>query len=132
MNRSSARRLSILVATALLAAAGTASAQAPDCKNAMTTLEMNACAAADEKVVEAKLNEVYQRVLKSYGDQEHAAARSKLIAAQRAWVKFREADCDAVLEKWAGGSIRTQMYIGCMQNHAERRIKDLEDFGTNY
>ena len=83
-------------------------------------------------MVEAKLNEVYQRVLKAFGDQEHAAARSKLIAAQRAWVRFREADCNAVFEKWAGGSVRTVMYIGCMQKHAEQRIKDLEDFGTIY
>jgi uncharacterized protein YecT (DUF1311 family) len=132
MKRAGLRLSPLLVAAGLLAWAGAAPAEAPDCKNAMTTLDMNACAAADEKVVEAKLNEVYQRVLKTYGDQEHAAARSKLIAAQRAWVKFRETDCDAVLEKWAGGSIHTQMYIGCMQNHAERRIKDLEDFGTNY
>jgi len=106
-----------------------APALALDCKNAMSTPEINECAAAEQKVVETKLNQVYRRVIKSLEtNKDSAAAKDKLVLAQRAWVKFREADCDAVYENWAGGTIRTVMYIGCMQQHAEQRIKDLEGF----
>jgi uncharacterized protein YecT (DUF1311 family) len=117
--------------TLFLFALATASAPALalDCKNAMSTPEINECAAAEQKAVEAKLNEVYRRVIKSLDtNKDSAAAKDKLVLAQRAWVKFREADCEAVYENWAGGTIRTVMYIGCMQQHAEHRIKDLEGF----
>jgi len=106
-----------------------APALALDCKNAMSTPEINECAAAEQKAVESKLNQVYRRVIKSLEtNKDSAAAKDKLVLAQRAWVKFREADCDAVYENWAGGTIRTVMYIGCMRQHAEQRIKDLEGF----
>lgn len=118
---------------ALLALLGySGSAVGLDCGKAITTPDINQCASMEQKKVEANLNRVYQRVLKSLdgkdAPQSGAAVRSSFIAAQRAWIKFREADCDAVYQKYADGSIRTVMHIGCMQNHAERRIKDLEAF----
>lgn len=118
---------------ALLAASG--SAAGLDCGKAITTPDINQCASIEQKKVEANLNKVYQRVLKSLGRQDEsqpssAAVRTSFIAAQKAWIRFREADCDAVFQKYADGSIRTVMYIGCLQNHAERRIKDLEAYAS--
>jgi uncharacterized protein YecT (DUF1311 family) len=115
----------------LVLALACAPALALDCKNAMTTPDINECASIEQKKIEARLNKVYQRVLKSLDQAEgnnggNAEMKKKLVAAQRAWVKFREADCDAVFEKHADGSIRTVMYISCMQRRAERRIEDLE------
>lgn len=120
-------------AAALLLSAGAALA-APDCKNAMSTPDINECASIEQKAVEARLNQVYQRVLKTLDTEgkDSAATKTKLVVAQRAWVKFREADCDAVYERHAGGTIRTVMFIGCMQSHAEQRIKALEAFAEAY
>ncbi|MET0266151.1 MAG: lysozyme inhibitor LprI family protein [Duganella sp.] len=98
---------------------------AQDCQQAVTTPELNECAAQQQKEVEANLNQVYQRVLKTVDSRP---LRTQFVAAQRAWVKFRGADCKAVHLKHADGSIRTVMYLGCMQNHATLRIKQLEDF----
>ncbi|WP_151638821.1 lysozyme inhibitor LprI family protein [Noviherbaspirillum aerium] len=116
----------------LIILAASRSAFGLDCSKAITTPDLNQCASIEQKKVEATLNRVYQRVLKSLDDkdaeQPDAKVRNAFIAAQRAWVKFREADCNAVYQKHAGGSIRTMMHIGCMQNHAEKRIKDLEYF----
>ena len=108
-------------------------AQAIDCSKAITTPDINACASADQKKVETKLNTIYRRVIKSLDQpdtelEKFSEMKSTLIEAQRAWVKFREADCTAVSTLHASGTIRTAMYIGCMQSHAERRIKDLEDY----
>ncbi|MEC4722565.1 lysozyme inhibitor LprI family protein [Noviherbaspirillum sp. CPCC 100848] len=121
----------LILPLALLAASK--SAAGLDCGKAITTPDINQCASIEQKKVEANLNKVYQRVLKSLGQQDapqpsSAAMRTSFIAAQRAWIKFREADCDAVYQKYADGTIRTVMYIGCMQHHAERRIKDLEAY----
>jgi len=102
-----------------------ASSFALDCENAVSTPDLNECAAREQKQVEVKLNQVYQRVLKTVTASK---VRSQFVAAQRAWVKFREADCKAVYEQHADGTIRTVMYLGCMQNRAETRIKELEMF----
>jgi uncharacterized protein YecT (DUF1311 family) len=102
-----------------------ASSFALDCDNAVSTPDLNECAAREQKAVEAILNTVYQRVLKA---TSAPAVRTQLVAAQRAWIKFRGADCKAVHQKYADGTIRTVMYLGCMQNRAETRIKELEMF----
>jgi uncharacterized protein YecT (DUF1311 family) len=103
-----------------------------DCKKAMTTLDINACAQADFEVVEKKLNDTYRRVMKSLSKPDeglaYAEIKKGLIEAQRAWVVFRQKDCDAYYTLHASGTIRTVMYIGCMQNHAEQRIKTLEEY----
>ena len=108
-------------------------AHALNCEKAITTPELNECASISQKKAEAKLNNVYQRVLKSLNQKDdslesYSDMRKTLIAAQRAWITFRKADCDAIFQKHASGTIRTVMYIGCMQNHAERRIQDLENY----
>lgn len=114
----------------LLLASGTA--HAINCKEAITTPDLNHCAKQAQELVEVKLNKVYQQTLKELSQpdseqEDYSEMKRKLIGAQRAWVKFRELDCDAVYTFHAGGTIRTVMFIGCMQKHAERRIKDLED-----
>ena len=60
--------------------------------------------------------------------EKYSEMKKKLIVAQRAWVKFREADCAAVYAKSASGTMRTGLFIGCMQSHAEQRIKTLEAY----
>jgi uncharacterized protein YecT (DUF1311 family) len=112
----------------LLIASWAGSSHALDCKNAMSTPDINECAAIGQKKVEDKLNLAYQDKLKYFNDPEDAGTKKSLIAAQRAWVKFREADCNAVYEQWKTGTIRTVMFIECMQKRAETRIKELEDY----
>ena len=108
-------------------------ALALDCVQAVTTPDINACAAADQKKVEAELNVVYKRVLQNLElanteTENDSKLKAALIDAQRAWVKFREADCKALFTRYEGGTIRTVMYLGCMQQHAEQRIKDLAEY----
>lgn len=107
-----------------------ADARAVDCANAVTTPDMNECAAREQKVVEAKLNRTYQQLLKDLNDPDSAGTKKKLVAAQRAWVKFREADCAAVYEHHSGGTIRNLVYSGCMRGRAEQRITELEAFNS--
>ncbi|MBD9412035.1 lysozyme inhibitor LprI family protein [Stutzerimonas stutzeri] len=56
--------------------------------------------AAELDRVEASLNQAYQRLLKQLTQidtpqDNYTEYRRKLLIAQRAWIKFREADCDA-------------------------------------
>ena len=123
-----ARRL----AFAALVISAASSAHALDCANAVSTVDMNDCAAQEQQQVEKQLNDVYRRVLAEtpakVGGAKPAKPKDSLVAAQRLWVKFREADCKAVLDLWSEGSIRNLQYLGCMRDHAQVRIKQLEAF----
>jgi uncharacterized protein YecT (DUF1311 family) len=104
-----------------------------DCKNSVSTVDVNECAEKEQKLVEVTLNEVYKRVLKGIDipdteQEKFSVMKKSFIAAQRAWIKFREADCRALYDRHADGTIRTLMYIGCMQTHAEQRIKELKEY----
>jgi uncharacterized protein YecT (DUF1311 family) len=105
-----------------------AAAAAVDCDNAASTVDINECAARDQKAVEVKLNTAYQAALKSLGDGEGAATKKALVLAQRAWIKFREADCKALYELWSGGTMRDMVFLNCMRRRAEQRIKELDEF----
>ncbi|MFZ6874154.1 lysozyme inhibitor LprI family protein [Undibacterium sp. Di27W] len=107
-----------------------------DCNKAANTMEINECASIEQQKVEAKLNQVYQRVLKGMekdyaSEGNFADIKKTFINAQRAWIKFREADCDAIHEKNISGTIRTVMHISCMQARAKQRIAELEDYEKN-
>ncbi|MPQ55342.1 lysozyme inhibitor LprI family protein [Duganella sp. FT27W] len=102
---------------------GGASAQALDCANAASTPDMNECAARTQKAAEANLNATYSRVLKTVTERK---VRTQFVAAQRLWIKYREADCKTVQALYGTGTIRTVMYLGCLQNRAETRTRELD------
>lgn len=113
----------------LLLAASAGSSYALDCDKAFSTIDLNQCAAQATEKVERQLNATYQQTLKAVATMDDAAGiKTKLVDAQRLWVKFREADCQAEYAKWQGGSIRNVMYSECMQDRAKQRIKQLEQF----
>jgi uncharacterized protein YecT (DUF1311 family) len=96
---------------------------------------MNACAARAQQAVEAQLNARYQALMreldgKAPGSEADPQLKQAVVLAQRAWVQFREADCKAVYQQYSGGTIRSLMHIGCMQTHAEQRIKALAEFSA--
>ncbi len=63
------------------------------CPEASTQVEMNACAHEEFKKEDAELNRVYQEVLKKHKDD--LVFIKKFREAQRAWLKFRDAQFEA-------------------------------------
>lgn len=115
--------------------AGVGSAHALDCAKAVSTPDIAECAVREQKQVEARLNARYQKLMRELDGKNDPASRSPelkqaVIEAQRAWVKYREADCKAVYQMYIDGSARGAMFTGCMQAHAEQRIKALDDFSA--
>lgn len=104
-----------------------------DCENALTTRDMEQCIAIESDKAEAALNQTYQRLVKqlTHPDTEHenyTEYRKKLLDAQRAWIKFRDADCDALYALNSSGSMRNIVYLSCKQQRAEQRTKELEGY----
>ncbi|CAG7857461.1 hypothetical protein MCAMS1_02295 [biofilm metagenome] len=107
---------------------------AVDCGKAITTPDINECASVEQEKVEVQLNAAYKKIIQKLDHPEpdfaehYAVIKKDLVDAQRAWVKFREADCTAVYTLYRDGTIRNVMYIGCMQSRAEQRMKELKGF----
>jgi uncharacterized protein YecT (DUF1311 family) len=121
-----------LIAAAVLASAGAASAADPPSaglspcwKKAQTQADLDACAAADARAADERLNETYQRLL---GDLD-PEARSLLTAAQQRWITFRDADCAF----WGSGegSIAPMNAANCRATLSDDRTRELKGWPPN-
>lgn len=109
-----------------------ATAAADPCATQRNTIEINQCAQQTQKDADRRLNEAYQALVKSLvprgadDDTDYAAVRKRLVEAQRAWITFRDSDCEAKLKFWESGTIRGAVYQGCLTERTEQRIKELK------
>lgn len=122
-----------LVLAALVAALlpGRAPAQEVDCANAMTQRDMNLCAARAYDAADAELNRVWRAVITElrrwdqYLPEGAAPAEETMRQAQRAWIPFRDAACEAESYMARGGSMQPLLRFGCLVRLTERRTEDL-------
>ena len=105
-----------------------------DCEKASTTVDLNICAEQSLDVADKALNEAYKKILADLvlPDTENAAGNAKwteaLKVSQRAWVAFRDADCDKLMVHEAGGGTATTgAILGCMTEMTDARTKNLKD-----
>lgn len=131
-------RRSALAALALLtafAAPAPAAAEDPplDCAEALSTQDMNNCAGAEYEKADAALNAVFKQALAAIPDMagekpfDAKSWEEALRASQRAWIAYRDQECDEhVAMFWSGGSGGTVEIIGCKTALTEARTKDLK------
>ncbi len=109
----------------LLALAGTPVAAA-DCPGATTQMELNQCAGATAKAADDELNSLYKQVrARLRGDD---ATTKLLVAAQRAWIAYRDAECTFAASGFLGGSIYPMVYAGCLESVTNARIEDFRRY----
>jgi uncharacterized protein YecT (DUF1311 family) len=83
----------------------------------------------------SKLNAAYRKLLDDLDNappemkEHHKSAKSSVIIAQRAWLKFRDSDCQAVYDI-ADGTSKTPLSISCEAEHDLLRAKQLEDMAN--
>lgn len=107
---------------ALLLVSDARGAEQPDCKNAMTQMDMNACAAKDFAAADAALNKTYKTLTSKLDANELAALRT----AQRAWIAWRDAECNFETIDAEGGSIRPMEFSMCQTELTNDRIRQLQ------
>lgn len=78
-----------------------------------TTREVEQCLADDLVGADAELNRYYVAAVKRLTDTGETAALARLRASERAWIRYRDAECDAVWEYWSKGSIRGSFSAQC-------------------
>jgi uncharacterized protein YecT (DUF1311 family) len=86
-------------------------------------LDINDQAAADYKKADAKLNKVYNQLVKLISSEKE---KSLLVKSEKAWIAFRDAQANFKQEQYDGGSMQASLYFGEMKDLTEARIKQLE------
>jgi uncharacterized protein YecT (DUF1311 family) len=114
-------RLPILLIAGLLSSSA---AVAQECdRSDESQAGVNICAHEDYKTADAKLNETYGEIMKRLSDDPDG--RKLLQAAQRAWIAFRDAECDFSTAGSQSGSIYPTLISGCLQSLTEARTEQL-------
>ena len=104
----------------------------PDCNNAASNADMSYCAGREFERTDSELNKVYKDtldVIAEIGGSVPAGAREweeKFRESQRAWIAFRDADCDTLTRiEWGGGSGTGLAISLCKTELTKARIKSL-------
>jgi uncharacterized protein YecT (DUF1311 family) len=120
-------RKTIVLAAGLVLAAGisplAAQQKEQDCDDARTQAEMNLCAARQHRAADAEMNRAYSRLRAAVDAEERAA----LLAAQRAWLRFRDAHCAYEAAGVRGGSMEPMVHSGCLAAVTRERTRQLKD-----
>ena len=94
-----------------------------NCTKAYATPDINHCeylkVVEAEKILQSYINKSSER----YSPQKDFDAHME--ASQETWLKYREAQCDAVYNLWISGTIRGLMALQCKLDLTKKRTHDI-------
>lgn len=106
-----------------------------DCKNAVTQMDMNICAGQDYDRADVDLNSIYKQAVaamkamdKERGeiDAAYVGAEEALKKAQRAWIGYRDGQCELAGFEARGGSMEPMLVSGCLAELTRKRTAELK------
>jgi uncharacterized protein YecT (DUF1311 family) len=101
---------------------------ATDCDNAADQATLNACADKALKASDAELNTVYKQITHRLADDPDTT--KQLVAAQRAWIAFRDAQCTFASSGTSGGSAYPMVHAMCLDDLTRGRVDQLKTLLT--
>ncbi|MEQ1510993.1 MAG: lysozyme inhibitor LprI family protein [Sphingopyxis sp.] len=111
-----------------------------DCENQVTQADMNQCAHIAYRTADAELNQQWVLALaaarasdREIGDVRRGGRRGfaeSLLAAQRAWLVYRDNHCVLNSYDAIGGSAEPMLYSYCLRDLTETRTEQLRSFTT--
>jgi uncharacterized protein YecT (DUF1311 family) len=126
--------VAILAPALVMASQSWAQDETVDCENAMAQQDMNICAGKDFEAADADLNKVWQEAIASAKEADAGMAddgrpghEETLRKAQRAWIAFRDAQCEYDGFEARGGSMEPMLVSGCLAELTRQRTKQLQD-----
>jgi uncharacterized protein YecT (DUF1311 family) len=94
----------------------------PICVNtAQSQADINECSTQRYKAADAFLNRSYREVIANLNPKQ----QEKLKEAQRAWISFRDSNCEAQSFDYAKGSLYTHVYNDCLTTVTQIRNDEL-------
>ena len=115
--------LALLLSCEAVSASAQRRAVKDPCRDPQSQAEMNLCAREKFKAADAELNRVYNRLASKLGDDE--GRREKLKAAETAWLKYRDDNCEYEASFFDGGSMRPLILSSCFERMTKARTSEL-------
>lgn len=125
-------RRAILTVAAGLCLGPLALAQQPDCKNPQTQTDMTSCAVSDFEAADKALNAQWKITRKAFTDRDMEldgdmkGAEKALLKAQRAWIDYRDGECEAQGFSARGGTMEPMLVAACKADLTKARVKQLK------
>ncbi len=128
--------IAVAAAAALTGAAHAAPAVQPSarlCTAETSTPGTQACLHKALDAADAALNAAYRTAMTVIGQDDRGMSpeakaqwKAHLVASQRAWIAFRDADCgDLTFDEWNNGSGTTGALYACRYDKTVQRTDDL-------
>ena len=105
---------------------------APDCKDPQNQSEMTYCAGEDAAKADKALNAQYKVTRASQAETDAVltddlkGAEKSLVKAQRAWIAFRDAECELEGFQARGGTMEPMLVEGCKARLTIERTRQLK------
>jgi uncharacterized protein YecT (DUF1311 family) len=104
-----------------------------NCTDPQDQTSMNICAHRRYREADVQLNRVWPMTLRraqqldrdSAGSTPAGEAERRLRAAQRAWIAFRDAQCEVAGLEALGGSMEQLLVGSCLADMTDRRTEEL-------
>ena len=93
------------------------------CDDAKTTSQINECFAKELKKADAELNDVYRLTMKKLEAGDAALLRK----AQRAWLVYRDAQCEAGRALLDGGTGGPAAFLSCKLELTRKRTAEIQN-----
>lgn len=130
-----------MIFATLLALAAVAQNPEIDCDNAMAQFELNACAYKEFERADAAMNAQWKLTSAHMKEIDKDFDRTQdnrpgyfdtLLAAQRAWLTYRDQHCASEGYSMRGGSAEPMVISGCQAQLTEARTKQLKELIADY
>jgi len=95
----------------------------PEHQCCCTTYDTGQCLIKVQKDVDAALNATYRLALQRWKNPQFSA---RLRKAERAWIAYRDANCDAEFASYDGGTIAPNAYALCRIRLTRNRIEEIK------
>ncbi|MCF3640915.1 lysozyme inhibitor LprI family protein [Rhizobium sp. TRM95111] len=111
-----------------------------DCENAMAQQDMNYCAGKDFEAADAELNAAYKQAMAAMRETDrelgeisktYVGAVEALKKAQRAWIGYRDGECELAGFDARGGSMEPMLVSGCRAEMTRKRTVELKALYQN-
>jgi uncharacterized protein YecT (DUF1311 family) len=102
----------------------------PDCKNTPIQAELNECAQAEFLKADRALNAQWKTTVIVFRERSRED-EARLRAAQRAWLTFRDAECEARWPFDLGVSLDKMLHINCLTNLTIERTEMLAELAKD-
>jgi uncharacterized protein YecT (DUF1311 family) len=94
------------------------------CANVEQGLELSNCIAGEYQRADAELNTVYRQVMSKLDNEEHKTA---LRNAQRAWIEYRDTNCEYETYLFRQGGPSEQHRVVCTTRMSMERTRELQE-----